>query len=110
MSYDEARYPNPEVFSPERFLDAQGLIVQDNPAEFIFGFGRRFCQGQSQHFVYPRLTVDLAHLPGIGRHIADASVWSAIATMLATLQFNTVKDENGSDVVPEPTFSCGLTL
>jgi hypothetical protein len=89
MLYDEARYPNPEVFSPERFLDTQGLMIKDDPADIIFGFGRRACPG---------------------RHTADASVWSAIATMLATLEFNAAKDEDGKDIVFEATFTSGLTL
>ena len=50
MLYDEAHYPNPEVFNPERFLDTQGLLVEDDPAELIFGFGRRACPGEPWHF------------------------------------------------------------
>ncbi|KAG8217060.1 cytochrome P450 [Butyriboletus roseoflavus] len=89
MLYDEARYPNPEAFDPERFLDTQGLLTEDDPAELIFGFGRRSCPG---------------------RHTAEASIWCAIATMLATLEFNVAKDENGDDIVFEATFKGGLTL
>ncbi|KAI9570682.1 cytochrome P450 [Boletus coccyginus] len=89
MFYDEARYPNPEVFSPERFLDTQGFLTKDNPGDILFGFGRRACPG---------------------RHVADASIWSAIVTMLATLEFNAGKDEDGKDVVFEATFTSGLTV
>ena len=49
MLYDAARYPNPEVFNPERFLDSQGLLIEDDPTEIIFGFGRRSCPGESHH-------------------------------------------------------------
>ena len=45
-----------------------------------------------------------------GRHTADASLWSGIATMLATLDFNITKDANGNDIDFEPEFANGLTL
>jgi len=46
----------------------------------------------------------------VGRHMADASIWGAIVTMLATLEFNAAKDEDGKDVVFEATFTSGLVL
>ena len=45
MSRDAVRYPNPEEFTPERFLDGEGKLIDDDPGEFIFGFGRRRCPG-----------------------------------------------------------------
>ena len=45
MSRDETRYPNPEMFIPERFLDAEGMLNDDMP-DFVFGFGRRICPGK----------------------------------------------------------------
>jgi len=50
MSRDETRYPNPEVFMPERFLDSEGMLNGDDPAHFAFGFGRRICPGEPQYF------------------------------------------------------------
>ena len=44
-----------------------------------------------------------------GRHTADASVWSAIATMLATLDFNLAKDADGNDITFTPTFVNGIS-
>ncbi|KAK3739740.1 hypothetical protein RRG08_020170 [Elysia crispata] len=39
-------WKDPEKFSPERFLDAQGILKQ--PEQFIpFGIGRRACPGES---------------------------------------------------------------
>ncbi|KIJ06351.1 hypothetical protein PAXINDRAFT_92124, partial [Paxillus involutus ATCC 200175] len=87
MSRDEARYPNAEQFIPERFLTAEGTLTDDNPAKYIFGFGRRICPG---------------------RHTGDASVWSAIATMLATLEFTLAKDAEGNDIIPKPKYVNGI--
>ena len=43
MSRDETRYPEPEIFKPERFLTADGKLDPDanDPYSFVFGFGRR---------------------------------------------------------------------
>ena len=51
MTHDEARYPNPFNFDPERFLDAEGNLTQDTVG-YAFGFGRRlacwFCTMSSE--------------------------------------------------------------
>ena len=46
MGRDETLYPDPEAFIPERFLDSKGMLNDDNPADFGFGFGRRKCPGE----------------------------------------------------------------
>jgi Cytochrome P450 len=43
MSRDEARYPEAENFIPDRFLNAEGMLTDDDPAKYVFGFGRRIC-------------------------------------------------------------------
>ncbi|KAF9228919.1 cytochrome P450 [Gyrodon lividus] len=88
MSRDEARYPNATRFIPERFLTAEGTLTDDDPAAFIFGFGRRSCPGRST---------------------ADASIWCAMATMLATLDFPPAKDAKGEDITVEPKYLNGTT-
>ncbi|KIJ05306.1 hypothetical protein PAXINDRAFT_93626, partial [Paxillus involutus ATCC 200175] len=60
----------------------------DDPSGYIFGFGRRLCPG---------------------RHTADASLWIAIATMLATLEFTLAKDAGAKDITFEPKFLNGAT-
>ena len=49
MSRDEGRFPNAEAFVPERFLDEGGVLNDNDPADFVFGFGRRICPGVSTH-------------------------------------------------------------
>ncbi|KIK95912.1 hypothetical protein PAXRUDRAFT_826541 [Paxillus rubicundulus Ve08.2h10] len=88
MSRDEARYPNAAKFIPERFLTAEGALNEDEPSGFVFGFGRRRCPG---------------------RHVADASLWIAFATMLATLDFNLAKDAGGEDITFEAKYIGGAT-
>ncbi|KAH7929989.1 cytochrome P450 [Leucogyrophana mollusca] len=87
MSHDESVYPNSHEFIPERFLDSNGDLTDDT-AQYAFGFGRRNC---------------------VGRYVADASLWSAIALMLATFKFAKVKDNDGNDINFEVKWSAGIT-
>ncbi|OAX32091.1 cytochrome P450 [Rhizopogon vinicolor AM-OR11-026] len=87
ISRDEKRYPNASRFMPERFIDDNGKLTDDDPAHYVFGLGRRRCPG---------------------RHTADASVWSAIATMLATMNISLAKDDQGKAINFTPEFTTGL--
>ncbi|KAH7908057.1 cytochrome P450, partial [Hygrophoropsis aurantiaca] len=86
MSRNETKYPNPDEFKPERFLDDNGVLTDDT-CGMAFGFGRRVC---------------------VGRHIADASLWSCMALMLAVFKFSKQKDANGVDIDFEPQWSPGV--
>lgn len=87
ITRDEKRYPNASSFIPERFIDADGALTRDDPAEYIFGLGRRICPG---------------------RYTADASTWSSIVTMLATLDISSAKDDQGKVISFTPTFIGGV--
>ncbi|KAG1775731.1 cytochrome P450 [Suillus placidus] len=87
ISRDEKRYPEASRFMPDRFIDANGALTDDNPAEYVFGLGRRICAG---------------------RHVADASAWSAIATMLATVDISSAKDDQGKTIDFTPKFMVGV--
>jgi len=80
-------YDNPENFTPERFLNPDGSLNDDNMG-YVFGFGRRICPG---------------------RYVADASVWIAMVTILARLRIEPEKDKEGKDIKVEPEWVTGLT-
>lgn len=40
ITRDEARYKDAEMFNPDRFLDEEGNL-DDDECDFTFGFGRR---------------------------------------------------------------------
>ncbi|KAG0702607.1 cytochrome P450 [Suillus ampliporus] len=88
ISRDAKRYPDASQFMPERFMDVNGALTDDNPAGYVFGLGRRRCPGQ---------------------YAADASLWSAIVTMLAMVDFSSLKDDQGKVIDFTPQFTTGIT-
>ncbi|KAF9235272.1 cytochrome P450, partial [Melanogaster broomeanus] len=88
MAHDEEKYPKPFDFIPERFLDEDGNLTQDDVVNIGYGFGRRIC---------------------VGRHFADPSLWTAMVSILATFKISRAKDHDGRDVYFEPEWSTGLT-
>ncbi|KAH7928976.1 cytochrome P450 [Leucogyrophana mollusca] len=87
MSQNAVKYPNPSEFIPERFLNDDGML-NDDTIGFGFGFGRRICPG---------------------RYTADASLWSAMVSMLATFRFLKASDADGNPIKFEPRFTNGLS-
>ncbi|KAJ8585906.1 cytochrome P450 [Rhizopogon salebrosus TDB-379] len=86
MSRDEAQYKNPNDFNPDRFFTPDGQL-NDDTVSFPFGFGRRVC---------------------IGKHFADASLWIAIVSLLATFRFMRPLDSDGKEVDPIFEWTTGL--
>ncbi|OJA16802.1 hypothetical protein AZE42_13606, partial [Rhizopogon vesiculosus] len=82
MAHNPEKYPEPESFCPDRFLTPDGTL-NDDTVPWIFGFGRRRCPG---------------------RDIGDASLWCAIACILATF---TIKKPIGP--APEIKWVSGFT-
>jgi len=88
MNRDESVYSNPDAFNPDRYIPKeQGGLGEPFPVGH-FGFGRRICPGM---------------------HLGAASVWMAIATMLAALEFSKAKDSNGNEITPDPKWTTGIT-
>ncbi|PVF95625.1 cytochrome P450 [Serendipita vermifera] len=81
--HDEVRYPDPDTFNPDRFLDEE----QPDPTKYVFGFGRRVCPGS---------------------HLAIASMFLSITQTLALFDIRRMRNENGEEVVPPAEFVTGM--
>ncbi|KIJ64882.1 hypothetical protein HYDPIDRAFT_89513 [Hydnomerulius pinastri MD-312] len=87
MSRNEKKYPRPSEFMPERFISAHGKLTSDT-VNFAWGFGRRICAG---------------------RHVADASLWAAMVSILATFKLLPAQGPDGESIEIEPRWTNGLT-
>jgi cytochrome P450 len=88
MHHNEADYPEPNAFKPERFF-VDGKLNEDKPTDSLaYGFGRRVCPG---------------------RYAADNSVWAAIVSILYALKITKALGEQGEELEFEPTFRVGVT-
>ncbi|KZT18054.1 putative CyP450 monooxygenase [Neolentinus lepideus HHB14362 ss-1] len=86
LHHDENIYPEPHLFRPERFFDPNGSLSDRYPFT-AFGMGRRICPG---------------------RHLADATVWAAIALVVAVFDIKKCKDEAGNDIDVLEDYQDGL--
>lgn len=96
---DPERNKNPRIFDPSRFSDDLRTEFESatsaDPAlrnNYIFGAGRRICQGM---------------------HIAERSLFLALARLLWTFDFNRPVNSNTGELLPLPDvddFVGGLTI
>ncbi|KAJ6508852.1 cytochrome P450 [Mycena sanguinolenta] len=86
MTRNETIYPEPERFNPDRFFTADGKLKEDDTM-LAFGFGRRICPG---------------------RHIANATVWATIVSVLSTFNIAKAKDVAGKEINIDPKYSDGM--
>ncbi|KAG5638092.1 hypothetical protein H0H81_001859 [Sphagnurus paluster] len=87
MTLDEKVYKDPHTFNPSRYRpqpEGNNEPFPNGP----FGFGRRICPG---------------------RHLADASVWIAIASILACFDISKAVGEDGKEITPEVNITSGIT-
>ncbi|KAL3293198.1 cytochrome p450 [Colletotrichum asianum] len=88
MTHDEHTYSDPESFNPNRYIPVeQGGFGEPFPTG-QFGFGRRIC---------------------VGKHLAEASVWIVVASMLATVSIEKATGPGGGKIVPRVELTNGLT-
>lgn len=103
--HDPDVYPDPLIFSPERFSDQKrnhelGINKLPWPA---FGFGRRFV---TKYFVWPKWLTSFRMCPG--RWLAYESVWFSIACILSVYSIERGIDENGLEIVPEVVYTSSM--
>ncbi len=88
ITHDERTYSDPEAFNPDRYAPVEeGGLGEPYPLG-QFGFGRRIC---------------------VGQHLAQASVWIAVACMLKTFDIKKQLDADGRDITPVVELTNGLT-
>ncbi|KAF8799180.1 cytochrome P450 [Phlegmacium glaucopus] len=88
MLYNEAEYPDPSAFKPERFLkDGQLDSNIRDPAAIAFGFGRRSCPGS---------------------HIAFSTLWLTAASVLAAFQLSKPVNKDGRVIEPSCEYHAGV--
>ena len=85
---DPKRHPNPSVFDPERYIDDKTTSQESSQLRdvskrdnFLFGAGRRICQGM---------------------HIADRSMFLAISRLLWAFRMEAPLDQGGKPTSPDP--------
>ncbi|KAF5640841.1 oxidoreductase [Fusarium sp. NRRL 52700] len=82
--HDNNIYSDPLSFDPDRFL---GTRDEPDPANEMFGYGRRICPG---------------------RFIADDTLFITISRLLATFNITRAIDEQGNELNPKIEISPGL--
>jgi hypothetical protein len=73
--HDRVVYPDPDSFKPERFINPDGSLRDDPVLTALFGFGKRICPG---------------------RHLADATIFIVIASLLSVFNIKKGNNTNGT--------------
>ena len=88
LNHNVERYPNPRRFEPSRYAHdkqtaAEAALNADVTMRdhFLFGAGRRLCQGT---------------------HIAERSLFLGISRLLWAFDFTKAVDESGIEITPDP--------
>ncbi|KAN0115759.1 cytochrome P450 [Russula decolorans] len=79
--HDPVRYPEPDSFKPERFINSDGSLHDDPALSTIFGLGKRIR-------VCP------------GRHLADALFFIIVASFLSVFNIKGDGTDGGPDTYP----------
>lgn len=110
MLHDEKEYPDPESFKPERYMnDGKAHNNGLNPAEIIFGFGRRFVRLNllflsSQETILTEFVDNDGSRVCPGSHIGLSNIHLSAASILTLFNIDQILDENGRPI----KFSCSV--
>jgi hypothetical protein len=77
--HDPVRYPEPDSFNPERFINSDGSLRDDPALSTIFGLGKRICPG---------------------RHLTDALFFIIVASFLSVFNIKGDGCDGGPDAYP----------
>ena len=88
MTHDERVYREPNTFDPDRYIPVEEGGRGEPFPNGQFGFGRRIC---------------------VGKHLAEASVWIVVATILSTVNVEKAIDAEGHEITPRVELTNGLT-
>lgn len=110
MTRDENKYKDAHKFNPDRYFTADGELNNDDTI-LTFGFGRRcvlILLGNC--ILYSPLTLTSSTVYSIcaGRHMADATVWGTIVSLLATFDVTKARDKDGNIIEVEEKYSDGV--
>ena len=72
----------------DRFLNLDGTLTDDT-ISIVWGFGRWICPS---------------------RHLAEASLWSAMACLVAGFKFSKAKDERGGEIEIKLQWPGGISV
>ncbi|KAJ3515017.1 hypothetical protein NLJ89_g2017 [Agrocybe chaxingu] len=78
ITHDENTYKDPDLFKPERFFNEDGILNDDDR---VLAYG--IC---------------------VGKHVASATMWITIVSILACFNISKAKDEFGKDIEIDPEF------
>jgi cytochrome P450 len=95
MSHDDNVYKDPDSFDPDRFSTGSVPIA---PA---FGWEDGECTPVLlvyKPYAYKVIETRIRKCPGM--HFAEASLFLAITSLLATFRFSRKKNESGNEIVP----------
>ena len=107
--HDEVMYPDPWTFNPDRYgnsADIENSINQD-PRKVVFGFGRRYVR-PSRSVCAPQARLTHVYRACPGQHLAEASLWLAMSSILLVFDIRPARDpKTGEPVLPPLEFTPG---
>lgn len=97
MALNEKLHPNPEQFSPERYLVKNPPL---DPRFYLFGIGRRSVkQEYVEHGQAVLITSARRTCPGLP--LAENVFLAVMLTLLATVDIVAPNDADGNEAIPE---------